>query len=522
MLCDTLDMNLIFIFLLLILLQSTAYADPLTISGNIFHENAASNINYKAFSNSWVVTFPQHNHLTQADLIIPQLCPKGKHCNLRDMDIRLVECAELEPILFNEGWTNENMMSMIGICDPYRNELQSLQYAVNEVCVERCASVVAPVGLEVLNHHFISEYHSGLSSNYSSDPLSTYDHKAETHLIGLQIRFIFLKRVVADDVSTFVFSIRTTVVQATLSMPEQFSPLLGLQHECSARGFVPPPFGTLDLFLEESGAYVCVTECRSDYVRYPWNIKPPISISNETNGSNSTTDVDVQCRPLPSSFVAVLFTSRIGLNFWAPFASHLPEVFFNDVNDLADSLSRQTFEGDIVLLNIPGSSFDHIKYNEVVLAAVEKMGLGDFFETVNYNNVNLNSISAPNTRRLQQSSGQSVELEGLVITNRVSLQANSYIEEVEEAWRVVAQDLPPSISAVEPMAVKQIDRVANTATEEPGGTSRFIRRVATSSFEFVFVIMACVLVGLVGAGSQKKNNSKSARVGKEYRHEYDP
>ena len=145
-----------------------------------------------------------------------------------------------------------------------------------------------------------------------------------------------------------------------------------------------------------------------------------------------------------------------------------------------------------------------------------------FFETINYDNVNLNSISAPNTRRLQQSSGQSVELEGLVITNRVSLQANSYIEEVEEAWRVVAQDLPPSISAVEPMAVKQIDRIANTATDEPGGTSRFIRRVATSSFEFVFVIMACVLVGLVGAGSQKKNNSKSARVGKEYRHEYDP
>ena len=172
MLYDILDMNHIFIFPLLLLLPSKAWAD-LTISGNIFHENAASNINYKAFSNSWVVTFPQHNHLTQADLIIPQLCPKGKQCTLKDMDIRLVECAELEPILFNEGWTNENMMSMIGICDPYRNELQSLQYAVNEVCVERCASVVAPVGLEVLNHHFISEYHSGLSSNYSSDPLST-------------------------------------------------------------------------------------------------------------------------------------------------------------------------------------------------------------------------------------------------------------------------------------------------------------------------------------------------------------
>ena len=93
---------------------------------------------------------------------------------------------------------------------------------------------------------------------------------------------------------------------------------------------------------------------------------------------------------------------------------------------------------------------------------------------------------------------------------------------MEEAWRVVAQDLPPSISAVEPVTVRQIDRVANTAPEEPGGTSRFIRRVATSSFEFVFVIMACVLVGLVGAGSQKKNNVKSARVGKEHRYEYDP
>ena len=501
------------------------------IPANDMGENF-ENINYKAFSNSWIVNLPPHHHLHEPDLVIAQLCHRDANCTFEDRDIMLVTCSELERILLHEGWVNENLMNVLGICDPLRVDLGTLQYAVNEVCVDRCASVVTPVGLEILNHHFISEYNSGLSSNYTTDPLHKYDIAPENHFITLQIRFVFLKRVLGMDAMTF--SLRTTVLRATLTMPEQLSPVLGLKHECSARGFTTPAMATLDLFLEESGAYVCITDCRADFLRYPWNIEPPLSnnqVSKNQVSDNQVSDdqvtaetmlydtdvpqIEEQCLQFPSEFIAILFSARLGLNVRAPFASYLPQQFYDDLNTIADTFAQKNHDSDIVVLNLPGSSFDNIKYETVVKNAIEFMDIENIHEIVRYDNdVSLNSISLPNRRRVlttTESQRGSVLIEGLMITQQVSSQANTYVQQIEETWRLVTQSLPPTIVAVEGLMVQQVHRVATTkpTTDGGGGDSGFIRKVATASFEIIFVFIGCLLFGLVGLGA--RNNRSESR-----------
>ena len=438
-------------------------------------------VNYKAFSDSWVVTLPAHGGLLSTDLLIPQLCQTDAACVALSQGALVGNCSVLEALLGEAGWENDNVASG-ALADPCSTlattgDYADLQRSVQDVCVEpSCAHVLQPLGLEVLG--------SGEAQlvRFDRDPGNA------TELLARVIAVTVLGR---EPELTLAVSAHTFAV--VLERPGLQAVTVGLEHECARRGLRAPPLSTMDLFLNDNGALVCNWNCRPDHVRAQWNLEPlPTNLSG----------VDPQehlCWPLPPDFVAVLFSVHIGTTLRAPHASLLPKAFYDDVNELADIIQTDTFPAGMVLLNIPRSSFDSVKFPALLADAAKSMG--GVYEVLA-----LESPLEVAARRLLSLGSEQGTLvaEGVAINPRTTLSPAAYVKETREAVQAVRNRLPPSIVDVGSVSVQELHRLATVAAPPPADApARSRGRSAALGLELVFALVAGVFALIAALGRKR-------------------
>jgi hypothetical protein len=249
----------------------------------------------------------------------------------------------------------------------------------------------------------------------------------------------------------------------------------------------------MDLFLNDNGALVCNWNCRPDHVRAQWNLEPlPTNLSG----------VDPEehlCWPLPPDFVAVLFSVHIGTTLRAPHASLLPEAFYDDVNGLAEIIQTDTFPAGMVLLNIPRSSFDSVKFPALLADAAKSMG--GVYEVLALEN----PLEVAARRLLSLGSEQgTLVAEGVAINPRTTLSPAAYVKETREAVQAVRNRLPPSIVDVGSVSVQELHRLATVAAPPPtDAPARSRGRSAAIGLELVFALVAGVFALIAALGRKR-------------------
>lgn len=329
----------------------------------------------------------------------------------------------------------------------------------------------------------------------------------------------FLARIVAvtvlsrakSDPGELQLAISTHTMYAHLTRANATGLTVNLQHECARRGLRAPRLSTMDLFMDNSGALVCNWNCRPDHVRAQWNL-PPL----DANITSAEEDLSRHiCWPLPEQFVAVFFSLHVSTPVRRPHVALLPSDFYTGLNDLADTLQTERFGNGLVLLNLPKSSFDNVKFDLLLQRAVSFMGSEDDYEIIQLGRLDTEQAPSPSTQRRLFALGPEqgvLEVEGVVINPEATLRPARYVKEVEAAVDAVRTRLPPSLSAVSPPFVAELHRVAPAlppVRANETADSR-IRRIATVGIEFLLITALAVLLCLWLVGARRRKRSKSA------------
>ena len=390
-------------------------------------------VHYKAFSDSWVVLLSAHGGLLFTDLLVPQLCRRGAACSALDAEAEIGDCSRLDARLGEAGWENQNAgpgTLCAALADP--EQTQRLQRSAQDVCASPCAHVLQPLGLEVLGagEALLEPYDRGGGNT--------------THLLARIVAVTVLAREAAPVLALSVHSF-----ELTLRRPGLVAATVGLEHECARRGLRAPPLSTMDLFLADSGAFVCNWNCRPDHVRAQWNLEP--LERNATPGGG----VLHICWPFPRNFVAVFFTMHIGSTVRAPHAALLPASFYSDVNALADNIQTESFPTGMVLLNVPSSNFDNARFVDVVAAAAASM-------RGSYEVLELGNLPTSEQRRLLAlgSTTGTLQAEGVAINPRSTLAPQAYARQASAALELARNRLPPSIADIGSVQLLSLHRVS--------------------------------------------------------------
>ena len=423
-------------------------------------------VNYQAFSDSWVVTLPAHGGLLATDLLVPQLCETGAACVALDREAHVGNCSVLQALLGEAGWENQNAEAG-AVCSALASGAEAwagLQRAVQDVCAwAPCAHALQPLGLEVLG------------SGEAQLAIFDRDPGNVTQLLARVIAVTVLGRE-----PELVLAVSAHAFEVMLQRPGLEAVTVGLEHECARRGLQAPPLSTMDLFLNDNGALVCNWNCRPDHVRAQWNLEP---LPANLTGLDAAGRL---CWPFPPDFIAVLFSVHIGTALRAPHASLLPGAFYDDVNGLADMIRSDTFPAGMVLLNIPRSSFDNVKFP--VLLADAARSLGGVYEVLE-----LEKPLETTARRLLALGSEQGTLvaEGVAINPYTTLSPAAYVKQTREAVQAVRNRLPPRIVDVGSVTVQELHRLATAAAPPPADApTRSRGRSAAIGLELVFALVA--------------------------------
>lgn len=510
-------------WLTFILLENTAVtASPFTIGASV--SATEHTVNYKAFSDSWVVSLPESQNLYSTDLVVAQLCVASVSCQLTSSAALIGNCSSLGQLLLHDaGWRNERLdqyktadgLELTPLCDELGTEstVGEVQIVLQDVCAEPCAHVLQPLGLEILGS--------------AQNALALFDRDPTPEVMLIQARLVAVTvMAAAHGDSGLVLALSSHAFQLRLERPGLAAVTMNLQHECSRRGLQAPRLSTMDLYLSDSGALVCNWDCRPDHLRTQWNLEP--LLKNHTQPEREA--MRHLCWPLPQRFVAVLFTLHVGTPVRAPHAALLPPSFYESLNMLADSLQAEHFPNGMVLLNVPRSNFDNFKFADLIKQAVEFRGASDNYEILQVGLTaipDVGSVAGSSRRLLELGAEQGVLLvEGVVITPVISSTPPHYVGKVRDALRIPPARLPPSVSAVGTSSVREIHRLADSVLvpippdeHEPGNVSHpddaqriyFSGYAGLESMVFIVLCFFCMLSIVCMAGTRRKRKGERSR-----------
>lgn len=497
-----------------------AAASPLSIPSTA--PVASHTVDYKAFSDSWVVLLPGVQGLYGTDLVLAQLCYASASCTSVNNAATIGNCSLLASFTNELGWfnarlpphtapgTREDML----LCEELEasTERDALQGALQDVCIEPCAHILQPLGLEVLGR--------------ALETLQDFDRDPAPDVLLLRARLVVVTVVGSTqgastvDGSGVFFAVSSHVFEARLRRPDMSTHgvTLILEHECSRRGLQAPALATMDLFLGDSGALVCNWDCRADHLRTQWNLEPlPKNTTQEERDS-----MRHLCWPLPQRFVAVFFSVHVGTPVRAPHAALLPAMFYDNLNVLADEIQAEHFPDGMVLLNMPRSNFDNFKFSTLLQQAVRFRGAEGQYEILQVGLTDVDSLASVAARRLLElSPAQGVLLvEGVVVTPLIASTPQQYVRKVRDALTVPPTRLPPAISAVGTSAVREIHRLADSVmvpvdVTPPNASDsdgvRSLRRAGYAGLELMLIVVFCAGFGLCFAAGRRPKRRGETR-----------
>lgn len=481
----------------------------------------AHTVDYKAFSDSWVVLLPETQGLYGTDLVVAQLCYASASCVPVGHAATIGNCSLLAGFVRELGWFNARLQAHTApgvredmlLCEELEppHERAALQSALQDVCLEPCAHVLQPLGIEVLGR--------------ALESLHDFDRDPSTDTLLLHVRLVAITVMGGGgnvDGGGMFFAVSTHVFEARLRRPDMSTHgvTMILEHECSRRGLQAPALATMDLYLSDSGALVCNWDCRPDHLRTQWNLEPlPKNTTQEERDA-----MRHLCWPLPRRFVAVLFTLHIGTAVRAPHASLLPASFYDSINTLADDLQAEHFPDGMVLLNVPRSNFDNFKFATLLEQAVRFRGAQGNYEVLQVGLTEVDDLASVTGRRLLElSPAQGVLLvEGVVITPVVASTPAQYVRKVRSALTVPPARLPPAISAVGTSSVAEIHRLVDSVmvpvdvtkpnASDVDGTLA-VRRAGYAGLELMLIVVFCAGFGLcLVAGRRRKRRGETRNL----------
>ena len=495
--------------LLLALVASAAGAAPLTI--HAAPPPSSSTVHYKAFSDSWVVQLPEGIGLYATDLLVPQVCSRRDSCASLNFAAQVGNCSLVTSLLSYPAWTNSRLQPYMegeGVNHPalcslleQQDRRRELQADVQDVCIQPCAHVLQPLGIEILGQ--------------ALDTLRLYDleHSATHMRLRMRITVVTVLGRESQDQPDTMFAVSAHVFEVHLERPGLTGLTVNLQHECSRRGLVAPALATMDLFLDSSGALVCNWNCKPDHLRTQWNL-PPLEKNSSEEG-----EVKHMCWRLPDRFVAVVFSLHVGTQVRAPYAALLPSTFYEGINALADSMGESHFGGGKVLLNVPGSSFDTSSFEFLLDQAVRFRGDEDKYEVVRLGQLEPMTSKTSARRLLQQGSAQGVlDVKGVAINPLETFTPQHYVKELDRAVQRARASLPSSLLDVGSVRVQELHRVATrrapvapqTANETEDPHER-VRRTAAMGLEVIIMLAISFLLCIWFFGTRRRRRTHEER-----------
>lgn len=470
----------------------------------------ALSVHYKAFSDSWVVLVPGGQGLYATDLLIPQLCWANATCPTLDMAALVGNCSMLSSVLHETGWHNARLDAFMRDSDlchtlaeaNFGQHQVELQLKLQDVCREPCAHVLQPLGLEIMGSA------EAALAPFDRDP--SFKTLLQARIVAVTVMSGSNEHPSTAQSTNTMLAISTHVFHVRLQREGLASISMNLQHECARRGLRAPPLSTMDLFLDDGGALVCNWNCRPDHVRAQWNLAP-LSVNMSAAELAQSRHV---CWPFPERFVAVFFSLHVGTTVRRPHATLLPPAFYDGVNALADDMQQERFGGGMVLLNVPSSSFDNVKFRRIVRDAVRFRGMEGQYEVLDLGtlnaayNVRVSGDSPTRRRLLELGAAQGVlTVEGVAINPEAALKPARYIAEVNDAVAAARTRLPSALTDVGSVDVKELHRVAPTTATPPtadDSASSHARRSAAIGLEVVFFLAAGIVTCFYMASSKRR------------------